>query len=949
MSIERNSQYGVGYTIKTLSDLPIGSRRYNIKQYIHTVNAGWMLPYKNPYEAVILVRCRIPLTARGYILGRRYNNDDTASRNMFIEVREVSGVAKIVWNMKGNEVASVNLDDKVHDIGFVGSYAVMDNKKVNVSQSEYSGVMYDAPITVCGCTQFTSASSYTNSYMSEMYLYRADMQTYSTASPSSTSPAELRRFYPLGDTVLQDAMKYGDDLTYGYGTSGSATAGDNLATPYGVQMDDLKFIFGSGYKDLMCLICSDGGPDARSGQTEAQTASPYQITYNNVTHDFAFDLRNTKYPGGTTPNPSTSLPDRRGHLMRGRRPKWDIWNDSVAHGFYIMNDNGTKTLEYNIFKKADGTTDNQLHLEWFNGYNTEESHPPTLTIANPNATVQFHNGENYRCREASLCVPYRHNYDYYDHGCIFYVENVADMSYNVKLGNAIPWNIPAVSLGQDYGIVGGGVSITIGGDVYASTAGKENTIMCADSPSSASSREELKTKYSVNGLNGALTLNYLVPSLRNMLLSATGNTVEGKAVVSLLNNLNTKILMPELCGEKSITLTGEFNPTLDEEPASEVKNRRQFIAEWLKNGSSQKYMAYCTPNYYSSYGYDFLHWDHSSYQSDPACLVLVGQECNSGATSLIEDSTSTFYAQVSIEVASASHPDTMYDRKTCMIAGLIDINGSQQVSPYSEGTKQHVAWDWARQVAQLGGGSWYKNNYASLYRITSTYTNFFVASAADFGYNDSDFKSIDFDHANIRFDVFRTDVVRSLAVYDGTYMEKPESTAWVHGSLVQNTTPVFVHRLPDELITPSNGLICNTYMRKYKNTNSNPDIGDTSGWQIFNEGPDAGQSAPSFIGTVKVYKKGMTDTSYTQVASFEYTSSDSFGSATGTYPREYTQIQKTDSGYTCSVNFSEQAAPFNSPNGGAETLGNSGYLWYYTCKITGSSIAAGDTFKIIFE
>lgn len=1008
MSILKNttSALDLGYTIKRLSTLPVGSVQTQIVQYLHLVKAVFKPSFALSATDAILIRAIIPTDisvsegAYAYIFGRKYASGE-ASNNMWIAVKNISGVKKMVWGVGSQEVVGPTIDGLSHDYGFVGGYAVMDNKKVDNSHSPVSATTLVRPYI--GGLNNNGATL----YCPDMYLLRADYSIYASSDPEVFETPYLCRYYPVETNDIRNAMRVFDEyLNPDLGSGGSSTVGPALEKPYGIQLDDLKYLTGSGYKDLMAIVCCDGGEDSRIHPQNTEGA------YTGITgHYFAFDLSGTKIPGGRTPDPA--LPYQRGKLSAGRRPLgWDVWNDCIDRGFYVRNDNGTYMLEFNIFKKTNGDTDNEIHLDMFEGYNTDLScvHPPLMTINNPNADVQFHNGQNYRTRLESVCVPIKDGSLYLDDKCIFYVENVADMDYNVKLGNTIPWNTLQANLGQEYGIVGGGVTIKIGGNVYASTASRETSVMCADSPASASARDALKTKYRTTGVGGALLLNYLTPTLRNILLSATGNTVAGTAEISLVNNLNHKILMPDFSGAQAIQLTGEFNTTVDgEDTSSEVTTRRNFLAEYMTASSTTKYLTYMESHEIRNltcggYGpYELRNMLQTGQNSD--LLILMAKPCDANGAFL--EQNPSYYAMVTLDRASMTNHNKLTARYACMVAGTnyqmkfydatTDFEPSERVSTNKEFVvKSLLSWEAGRDYIDYFNNGHYTGSISMNTTMFTNYNVQFAAIPCDFGiasdyfgssyptasyasysqfpatgekdkiYIDSSTSSKYFwsedeedyipvtrpyslDDSNIRFDVFRSDIIRTLAIYDGAFMSNPETTAWVHGTLARNTTPVFVHRLPDELIVPSNGPIINTYMRKFKNTNSSPDITDTSGWQAFNEGPDT-QLAPSFVGTIKLYKKGLTDSAFTLVATFAYTSSDSFGSATSVFPRQYTEITKTQNNYTCKVNFSEQPAPFNSPNGGAETLENTGYLWYYSCVITTTNtVSAGDTYKVTFE
>lgn len=1064
MSIERNSIDplfdGFWRTIKKMSTIKHNSSTtHTIYSYIHLVNSGFKMSYSCRYNGTMVVRATIPTGASGYLCGRHCTA--TSSNNMYIKVAN----GTVTWNLKGTDIATHTLEEGVHDYGFVGGYAVYDNVRIDSQETPPSGIA-NAPFMVFGgAAVYEAASNPSYSYMSEVYIHRVDFDSYSSGNPSASEDPDLCRFYPTGTNKMYNALKLNyQQITATNGTSGSTDITGATNVTYGVQLDDLKYIFSSRYRDLMACVCEDKGqPDSRSDQG-ALTEDPYQITYDGITHNFAFYLSGTKYPGGTTPSGGGT----RGDLMRGRTPKWDIWNDCVAFGFHVRNESGLK-LKFNIFKNANGD-DGPIRLEWFDGYNEDPQaiHPPKLVMNSTNAIIIFHNGENYRCAEGDIMVPHTEatgiGPEYVDDKMLIIAEQVADLDYLVALGNAIPWNVNSDDLGDEYGIVGGGASILIDGDVYATTKGNEGTIMCADKPSDAAKREQLKTDYR-NGKSGALQVNYLIVSLYNMLLAATNNTKSGQLTFSMINSLGHTITLPEFVKPKDITLEGKFDTFVSPDAHDTYYNRnlwvagkitnytaasgntparmklaltaygqseiestmgytqgtltgkniyleiaqtatthtsdtyyftgsdlmyylfewqaessgtpqvititpntfragnwlrpkgwqsfdkllktRKLVKEYLNNGSNTKY------NAYEAAGIARFN-PHDKDASAPSGEVLVMdlKPCTENGSFLEENRS--LYAMVSISEFDASD-GTMQGRSVAMVGGtnyVLSSTAAQGLTP-SAGNKEYLVKKYIEDMGYIGPRDFYKN--AVEYQVTDSsihYNNYHAQLAVmptELGSQSTVFNNLE--NANIRFDIFRSDLQYILATLapsaQANYVASCQSYAWTCGSsLVQNSTLVFFFRRPDMLIKYGDqaNAIFDGWMKAYKNTNSGPDVQDKSGWTAIESSDPYGK----FRGKIRVFKKTL-DGSYGSdpVVEFTYSGTETWTTQPAPYPVVKTTDRKTSSNYTCDLSYEMREEPFNSPNCEAETMTTYGYLWYYNIVIRCSSgVAAGDTYRI---
>ena len=941
--LKNNTSYeDLSYTIKRLSAIPVGNVNYDILQYTRLTKAAFKMLYPIEAQGTILIRAFIPTDvdisdgAYGYFFGMKYPSGQT-QYNQWIGVKNISGTKKVVWGCGNIEIIGPALDGMSHDYGFVGGYAVMDNKKVSESQS--------TPV-LAGWTQGCVGGMYNGSYAAtlyfpDIYIQRFDLMMYASTSPEEWNIPYLCRYYPVGNGQVYNAMRlvqalYSADVASG----GSTAAGPVLEKPYGIQLDDLKYLTGSGYKNLIPLVCCDGGVDERMHPQSPEGA------YTGIAgHYFAFDLSDTDTPSGPTPPPL--YPYMRGKLSAGRKPLgWDIWNDCIDRGFYVRNDNGTYKLEFNIFKKSNGLDDDEVHLDMFEGYNTDPScvHLPTIQLTSDNVTIPYHNGMNYECTKDNMACGHLTilgELDGPDFNQLFFVRNVGDFTFKCTSGNTIPWNVPKAHLQANpnclYYVYGIGTQLVVESDVMASSVEKETKYMCADNHT-AQELEALKEKYMVTGVGGTLVLNYLEAVFRNKLLAATNYTLNGSVNLVLKgknpdNNEDKDITMPDFMDAKSIQVVGQFNPKLYSDTS---KNGRKFVSENLASGKNLAYN-------------ELIRAPYAAISGDPKILLLQAHECNAEGTALA-DTADDYYAFVTLQKATSSAPNVCDDVTYALVAGRkFAVNSS--TNPYTAGTVNHAIYQYTYDNINVQS-YWYRGAYQIGNTEKDANTIHFALSTQDLtpagGY--ISFNEADLDYANLRYDIFNAARHPRVARFDGTYIPVAD-TLNMHG----DNGCVMTLRTPVQNLHDGNSfltnVVLNMYMQKYKWNST------TNEYDYINEGPDTGQTNPDFRQVVVMRKNG------TIVAKFRFNFEQAaydfvYNPSTHTYSHEagYDAIGGNNSKYVCRVDYVQANEDFISPNGEGKSKAYYGTQWFYSLNITFKNSSsdtdypkAGDVFDITFQ
>lgn len=257
----------------------------------------------------------------------------------------------------------------------------------------------------------------------------------------------------------------------------SSASGGGSAVTYGVQLHDLKYAFSSPYKDLMAIVCQDGGnPEAWADPVD-------KITNGTTTHNMAFRMA-----GGSGSSVSAAMPlpenyyvsrsgtytftdQEKGELIYGRCPKWNIWNDKLKFGLFVdMKDANTYVMRFNIFKDFNGNimtpsggslSDARFDLIRFDGYNhhSNDAHAPILTSPS-NITVFEHNTVQCLCNSESIMggviggsMPDSSHPTVTERYCVFFKRDSALGAVGYRAGNLIPWNYAASELTEKiYGV-----------------------------------------------------------------------------------------------------------------------------------------------------------------------------------------------------------------------------------------------------------------------------------------------------------------------------------------------------------------------------------------------------------------------------------------------------------------------------------------------------------------
>lgn len=243
------------------------------------------------------------------------------------------------------------------------------------------------------------------------------------------------------------------------------TAGEDVT--YGMQVDDLKIAFGSPYQDLLMILTGDGGIDRQTGWRPAGEADIFNndlainaetFTSDNVEHKTAFYLPSSIIEGNPTvtpPTPPYGTTWEVGQLFKGRKPKWNLWNNAIKAFKYMkpvpVGSQGQNTgykLAFNIFKDVYGRNmleyveadiEKSDHLLCFDGYNNSDlaHHIPFIDAGDDKPKISFFGDINYdKITEK--------NYNHFRYTFVF--DKTASGTIKACLGNMPWWNLTKAQL-----------------------------------------------------------------------------------------------------------------------------------------------------------------------------------------------------------------------------------------------------------------------------------------------------------------------------------------------------------------------------------------------------------------------------------------------------------------------------------------------------------------------
>lgn len=566
MSIEKNSTGNTDshVTIKHLAQL----NNTAIRSYITLNGCGFHLDKLSGNGLYCYLRCALPSDASGYLMGIKSSSG--TSNDFYIHVAN----GTVTWAI-GSDSWTHALESGVHDYGFANGKPIYDNDLVSSSASAHSGD--HTYKMVIGGARLTND---TFSYISSMDLYRVNVTV------KDGGFEYLESFYPISATAIYNSRKYPEEsITITKPSGSTSSAGAALTSPYGVQLDDLRWLFGIGYVDVMAAIADDGGVEYSMGWTgvgDGAREADYQerLVQLSQNKDFAFHFRGAGGGKGIPMPSNASLASapysgrigyETGELRVGRTPKWSIWNDCIKFGFYVDEDPNTHdyTLKFNFLKIIDvsdpgggapnkRTINGKVHLEWFDGYNTAENHPPQVIITSNRLDVDIHNGAFVRCRAANYMLGNDTESYFPDNKSIFILDESAGANIRYRAGNLIPWNYTANELAY-YGYTFVGMRMV--GRMLPSSPitlfeaeNKESSTLCKDST------QLVKYNYRTNGITRTLTVAGRNKwHLLDEILNAPNNTLDIYVTLNIISGDNKNVDCSRFIPSQKFLLQGHFN------------------------------------------------------------------------------------------------------------------------------------------------------------------------------------------------------------------------------------------------------------------------------------------------------------------------------------------------------------------------------------------------------
>lgn len=211
--------------------------------------------------------------------------------------------------------------------------------------------------------------------------------------------------------------------------------------PYGVSIEDLKEMTGSGYHDLFALAAED------NGMPLSQADAVYKLTKTGEDdRAFAFCLTDIPIPSGWSR--ASRSGDRftyeKGDLICGRNTRWNIWADGMTFGKWIDPVSAHFQFGYefrcNIYHRPNSLTANSaVNLQDFEGLSIS-AHTPKMELSSNDIEIEYHNGYQTRCTVSDAIPEYSTGVgSLIDDSRIFYPNKALDNTARMRLGNLADW------------------------------------------------------------------------------------------------------------------------------------------------------------------------------------------------------------------------------------------------------------------------------------------------------------------------------------------------------------------------------------------------------------------------------------------------------------------------------------------------------------------------------
>ena len=310
MSLIKNDRY---VKITTLDSVPENTS-YIIKEYIQ-LNGDIIHPFQfveNPDYTQLQLTLNDTIVIKGSFYnynGNLLNSLDTNSNANMCIVKENE---KVKWYLGSGltPFCEIDAESGVHLYGFHEGQPFYDNELLSPDSQNYTETSSD---TTCNLEHLIGG-------------YRIYRIIISVSKSNKTYS-----YYPCSDGTnvkVYEALSKG---SFCYQTFSNAIV-SNKNVKYGVSIDDVKSAIGSRYRDLMAMMAEDSGNIYTINQVSPDNA--YKIIEGGVEHRFAFALKDVSIPSeATTPNGQLSN-YKKGELIYGHRPKWNIWANSMPYSVW---------------------------------------------------------------------------------------------------------------------------------------------------------------------------------------------------------------------------------------------------------------------------------------------------------------------------------------------------------------------------------------------------------------------------------------------------------------------------------------------------------------------------------------------------------------------------------------------------------------------------------------
>lgn len=355
--------------IVRLTGFNIGGTEYKCTTALRMQGATIETPIYSSASMRVIIRAAFPSGASGYLFGdSRFN------------IR-VEGNSLIFLHDGSTETKKEVEPNRIYEFGFIDGIPFFQGELEKATSTSTIGT------EKCLIGGAVGKTSITN-----LILYRIDVYGhYNTTSDRK----EAYAYYPCKQgTTAYMVEKWSNSLVTINGTASIYDTNEEEVV-YGIELNELRSLIGSGRKDLVAMTYEDKDinitGDSYDRVVDKDNVIQFKSCFRMIDRPLPTGYSISSLPG------NAELDD--GDLIQGRTPYWNLWADDINIGKKLRGKYTTDEITYYASQLGEGGTvnvrdnqqghiivnilhddDKRVHLEDFEGYCHNTFHKPAIYL-----------------------------------------------------------------------------------------------------------------------------------------------------------------------------------------------------------------------------------------------------------------------------------------------------------------------------------------------------------------------------------------------------------------------------------------------------------------------------------------------------------------------------------------------------------------------------------------